>query len=108
MTQGLPRGSLQGLHENAMLVALIEATAEQAANRASKEAVTDTFRLLGIDIHNELELRATREFIGLGRDQWHAKRDARSALRHTIIEKTLTIILSLAVSVIGVKLVNPS
>lgn len=96
-------GTFVGTPHDHMLIALIEASAERAADRAAQVTVTETFRLLGVDLGNETEVRATRESMSLMRDRWHAKRETASSWRRGAIQTVFTILLSLASTLIGLK-----
>jgi hypothetical protein len=84
-----------------MLVALVEASAQRAADQAATQAVHDTFRLLGVNLADEADVRATRESMTAMRDRWHAKRDSSATRRRATIQAIFTMCIGFASAVIG-------
>jgi hypothetical protein len=65
--------------------------ADSAAQKAAKQAVNDTFLVLGIDLSDDGHVRATRDSMAAMRDRWHARRDRKQDIRRSIIHCIVTI-----------------
>jgi hypothetical protein len=94
---GLGRGGW--LSEHALLL-LADAAAQKAAKDAAKEAVHETFLVLGIDLKDEGHVRATRETMTSMRDRWHMKKERGQDMRRGAIHIATYFVISVVTAAV--------